>query len=195
MILLLKTKAVAIVKIEKIRFLQAVSCNKVNYMVKNHKALRDLNDRDPYPCPVCRVGEISGMPLMDAMACNFCRHIFTVNLPRQQLVMADRQPPLIWHWDGKKWIGAHLEGVEFGWNYLLLAIAFIAVPPTLTGLSAYYFPPVPGSPLSWLPLAWTGLTFLSHLIVVGWLVIEFYQLPVGLLLSVMGQNLISRRTS
>jgi len=59
------------------------------------------------------------------------------------------------------------------------AIGLVFLPTTLLGLSAYYFPPVPGSRLSWFPAAWTGLAFLSHLGIVLWLVAEFYQFPVG----------------
>ncbi|MBD0269899.1 MAG: hypothetical protein ICV77_16605, partial [Cyanobacteria bacterium Co-bin8] len=36
-----------------------------------------------YLCPVCRHGQIEAMTLMDAFACNFCRHIFEVNLEQQ----------------------------------------------------------------------------------------------------------------
>jgi len=38
-----------------------------------------------YPCPVCRLGQLKALPTMDAIACDFCRHIFTVNLEKQQL--------------------------------------------------------------------------------------------------------------
>lgn len=143
-----------------------------------------------YPCPVCRLGQLKALPLMDAMACDFCRHIFTVNLEKQQLKMPSRQPPLIWHWNGRNWTGAHLEGVELGWGYWLAAIALVFLPPTLIGLATYSFPPTPGTPLSWLPYVWTGLGFLSHLGIIGWLVIEYYQFPVEAYLRVMRQRLL-----
>jgi hypothetical protein len=145
-----------------------------------------------YPCPVCRLGKIEALPLMEALACDFCHHIFTANLERQRLQMADRQPPLTWRWNGRTWVGAHLEGVELGWGYLLGAVALVFLPPTLVGLAAYTVPPDPGSTLSWLPVFWTLLTFLSHLGIVGWLVIEFYQFPVGMYLRVMRQRLLFR---
>jgi len=106
--------------------------------------------------------------------------------------MADRQPPVTWHWNGKKWIGAHLEGVEFGWPYLAVALGLIFLPTTLLGLSAYYFPPVPGSRLSWLPAAWTGLAFLSHLGIVLWLVGEFYQFPLVTYFRAWGRRIRRR---
>jgi hypothetical protein len=140
---------------------------------------RPFHSQDSYPCPVCRTGQIATLPLMEALGCNFCQHIFTASEERQMLKMADRQPPVTWHWNGKRWIGAHLEGVEFGWPYFAAALGLIFLPPSLLGLSAYYFPPVPGSRLSWFPAAWTGLTFLCHLGIVLWLVIEFYQFPIA----------------
>lgn len=145
-----------------------------------------------YPCPICRLGQIQTMPLMDAMACHSCRHIFTPDLDRQLLKMTDRQPPMTWRWNGKTWIGGHLEGVEWGWGTWILAVAFIVLPPTLIGLAAYTFPPTPGSRLSWFPLAWTGLTFLSHFGIIGWLLMEFYQFPLGVYLRVRREQFLSR---
>lgn len=145
-----------------------------------------------YPCPVCRLGQVRTLPLMEALACDCCHHIFTADLEKQLLKMADRQPPLTWHWNGKNWIGAHLEGFEWGWIYWLFAIALVILPTTLIGLAAYTFPPEPGSRLSWLPAAWTGLVFVSHLGIVGWLVIEFYQFPVRAYLRIRRQQLLGR---
>lgn len=142
-----------------------------------------------YPCPVCRLGKIQALPLMDAMACDFCSHIFTANLEKQQLKMPSRQPPLLWRWNGRNWTGAHLEGVELGWGYWLAAVAVVVFPTTLVGLTTYTFPPTPGTPFSWLPYVWTGLAFLSHLGIIGWLVVEFYQFPVGAYLRVMRQHI------
>ncbi|GAC1457195.1 MAG: hypothetical protein NVS2B14_01550 [Chamaesiphon sp.] len=126
------------------------------------------------------------------MACNFCRHIFTANLDLQQLKMADSHPSLTWRWNGRTWVEAHLEGVELGWGYCFFAVILVALPTTLSGLAAYTFPPVPESLLSWLPYAWTGLVFLSHLAIVVWLVVEFYQFPIWIYLRVIRQNLVER---
>lgn len=145
-----------------------------------------------YPCPVCRLNQLKAMPLMDAMACNCCRHIFIADLERQQLKMADRNPPLTWHWNGRTWKGGHLEGVEWGWSSWIFGLGLIIFPTCLIGVAAYTFPPEPGSTLSWLPMAWTGLTFLSHLAIVLWLVTEFYQFPIGMYLRVRRQQLFGR---
>jgi hypothetical protein len=148
--------------------------------------------QEVYPCPVCRLTQLKAMPLMDAMACDCCRHIFTADIERQQLKMVDRQPPLTWRWNGRNWTGAHLEGVEWGWTYWLLAVAFVVLPTTFIWLAAYTFPPEPGSTLSWVPVFWTGLTFLSHLTIIGWLVTEFYQFPIRAYLRVRWQQLLGR---
>ncbi|TAF07141.1 MAG: hypothetical protein EAZ77_10675 [Nostocales cyanobacterium] len=137
-----------------------------------------LNFQEDYPCPVCRVGKISTMPLMEAMFCDFCQEIFTVNLETQQIKMPSRQPPLVWQWNGVKWNQAQLEGMELGWGYVFAAIAFVIFPTTLIGIGAYYFPPNPHVPLSWVPYIWTFLTFSLHLSIMIWIFIEVYQIPI-----------------
>jgi hypothetical protein len=131
-----------------------------------------------YPCPVCHVGKITHMPLMEAMACDFCQEIFTINLEQQQIKMPSRQPPLVWHWNGFSWTEAQLEGVELGWGYGLAAISFIFFPTSLIGIAAYNFPPNINEPITWLPSIWTILTFLLHLVIIIWIFIEIYQIPV-----------------
>lgn len=152
----------------------------------------DFSYQGVYPCPVCRLNQLKAMPLMDAMACDCCRHIFTADLERQRIKMADRQPPLIWYWNGKAWKGAHLEGIEWGWIYWLFAAALVVLPTTIIGLAAYAFPPSSDSTLSWFPIAWTGLTFFLHLSIIGWLVMEFYQFPLRMYLRVRRQQLFGR---
>lgn len=151
------------------------------YQLKN--SARHLSDRDVFPCPICRVGEIATLPLMEAMACQFCNHIFTPDLEKQQLQMADREPPLVWRWNGKSWTEAQLKDVEMGWGYALGAIAIIVLPTFLIGITVYARPPGYGSPLSWFPVFWTGLTFLLHLSIIIWLIIEFYEFPLWAFLS------------
>ena len=139
---------------------------------------KSLNFQEDYPCPVCHVGKISQMPMMEVMCCDFCNEIFTVNLELQQIKMPSREPALVWKWNGFKWTQAQLVGVELGWGYGLAAIAFIILPTTLIGVTAYYFPPHPYAPLSWIPSIWTVLTFLSHLAIIVWIFIEVYQFPI-----------------
>jgi hypothetical protein len=145
-----------------------------------------------YPCPVCRVGKISHMPLMEAMSCDFCQQIFTVNVEQQQIKMPSRQPPLIWRWNGFHWTEAQIEGVEFGWGYVIAAVAFVLLPTTLIGIVAYNFPPNPETPLSWIPYIWTALTFLSHLAIIIWLLIEVYQIPVSAYWRAIQQRCLGR---
>jgi hypothetical protein len=143
------------------------------------KLATTLDSQGVYPCPVCRVGEIAGMPMMESMACDFCEQIFTIESEKQQLRMPARQPALIWHWSGKHWTDAHIEGMELGWGYWVAAFALVFFPTSLIGSVAYFLPPTPGATLYWLPYIWTGLTFFSHLAIIVWLFIEVYQFPVG----------------
>ena len=161
-------------------------------MLSSTKLVTDFNFDGTYPCPICRLGHIKVLPLMDAMACDLCRHIFTVSLEKQRLFMADRQPTRIWCWNGRTWVGAHAEGVELSWGYLLIAVAFVLLPPTLIGLSAYFLLETPGTSRSWLPAVWAGLTFLSHLGIIGCAVVGFYQFSIGTYLKVMRQRLFKR---
>ena len=111
----------------------------------------NLNLGNIYYCPVCRHGEISAMPLMEAMGCNFCRHIFTVNLEKQLLKMADSHLALTWRWDGRNWKGLQKDRLEPSWFYWLAGMAFILIPPLLVGCGAYLFPPLADDPLYWVP--------------------------------------------
>lgn len=145
-----------------------------------------------YPCPVCRHGEIASLALMDAFACNFCRHIFTANLEQQSLKMADSQLPLSWHWNGQKWTGIQPDETKITWGYWIAAIAFVSLPTTIVGAASYIFPPLPGSRLAWFPLAWAIATFLSHLACIIWLILEYYQFPVSLYLRALRQRFVTR---
>jgi hypothetical protein len=145
-----------------------------------------------YTCPACRHGEIAAMPLMEAFACNFCHHIFTANLEQQILKMTDSQLPLSWRWTGIRWQGIQREGSELNGSYWVAGAAFVLLPTLIVGLGAYLFPPLPGSRLSWLPLFWTGLTFVFHLACLVWLLLEYYQFPLLLYLSYLPRRLLSR---
>jgi hypothetical protein len=138
-----------------------------------------LNYQGVYPCPICRHGEIRTLTLMEAFACNFCQHIFTANLEQQVLKMADSQLPLTWRWQGKGWQGMRQESLEFVWGYRFAGLVFILLPTTIVATGAYLFPPLPQSPLAWLPLAWVIATFCAHLFCLLWLVLEYYQIPLG----------------
>lgn len=142
-----------------------------------------------YSCPVCRHGKVSEMMLMEAFSCDFCQHIFTTNFEKQLLKMADSQLPLTWYWNGKTWKGIHREGLEIGWSYVIVALGFVLLPTTIVGSGMYLFPASPDSFLSWLPPAWTVLTFCAHLFCVIWLIIEYYQFPIFLYVRALKRKL------
>lgn len=149
---------------------------------------RNFNIEEVYTCPVCHHGQISAITLMDAVYCNFCNHIFTADLVEQSLQIADSSSPITWRWNGRNWQANH-PNMKWSWAIKLLAVAFVLLPTTLMGLAAYTFPPMPGSPLCWFPIVWTGLTFLSHLAIVISILMEYYQFPLKLYLKSMGRHL------
>lgn len=125
--------------------------------------------------------------MMDAFSCDFCHHIFTADLNQRLLKTADTHLPMIWRWDGKGWRRQEAEGIKIGWAYIIAACLFVFIPPTLIGISALLFPPIPGSFLSWLPMLWTLLTFAAHLLCIAWLVVEYHQFPIGLYLRALAR--------
>jgi len=99
---------------------------------------------------------------MDAMACDFCSHILANLKAADQ--DASRQPPLIWHWNGRNWTGAHLEGVDLvgviGLQQLRLSSSHL-----LNWGDGLYFSSNPDTPppvLAAIRLTLLGF-FLSHL--------------------------------
>lgn len=145
-----------------------------------------------YPCPVCRYGQIEGLFLVDAFSCGFCRHIFTINMPHQYLRLEDTAQPLQWRWTGDRWVSARSvvtdESLLLLWGF---SLAFVLVPTALVWLANHTFPPLPnpdGGGTSF-PLLWTGLTFLSHSSIVAWFSLEYYQIPLYLMLKLYIQRL------
>ncbi|WP_425214028.1 hypothetical protein [Tumidithrix helvetica] len=146
-----------------------------------------------YPCPVCWRGEISSMPLMDTLGCNFCNHIFSFDEYQQTLKMADSNAPLVWEWNGKAWQNASRQLAELSWGLGLAGIALVVFPTTIMALSAYAFAPEPDVPLAWVPLVWTGLTFVCHLYFVLAIAADYYQFPLLSYLRIIKRSLM--RTS
>ncbi|MFB2936304.1 hypothetical protein ACE1B6_13715 [Aerosakkonemataceae cyanobacterium BLCC-F154] len=153
---------------------------------------RKLNYHDAYSCPVCRYGHISVLTLTEAFACDFCRHIFTANIEEQVLIMADSTPPMAWRWTGRNWKIANQKDSELSFVVWLLGMALVIFPTLIVGVSTYIFPPEEGSSQSAFPLVWLGLTFLSHLILVLWLLAESYQLPFYTYVKVKIRNWLNR---
>jgi hypothetical protein len=153
---------------------------------------QSFNQQGVYPCPACRLGRIQALSLMDVMACNTCPHIFMPNLERQLLSTIDGSPPLVWHWNGRNWIGAHGKDVNLDWSYWLIAAAFVGFPPTLVGFSTYVWMRHSGHYPPLLPFIWMGLTFFLHLFLVGLSIIGFYRFSIGTYFRILGRTVWRR---
>jgi len=141
--------------------------------------MKPLTENETYPCPVCRSGQVSSIFMMEnTFSCQFCQHLFTADLSQQVLTMMDSEIPLSWYWNGKQWSNPQRQGIELGWEYAIAGLLFILLPSLIVGTGAYLFPPVPGTPLAWLPTAWTILTLITHTSLLLWLITEYYQFPV-----------------
>lgn len=139
---------------------------------------RNLSYQESYICPICRHGQISAITLMDAFACNFCRHIFTANLPTQTVQVVDSAQSLSWHWSGRSWKSTHRDDPSLTAVVWFASIVLVLLPASIVWLMSYLFPPLPGSLWSWFPTIWLGCTFGIHLLMVSWLLAEHYQIPI-----------------
>lgn len=153
----------------------------------------NLSFQESYACPVCRHGQIEALTLMDAFACNFCRHIFTANLQEQLIRVEDSSQPFAWRWTGRVWQPAQQGDFNLTLVIWLVGVALVTLPPGLIWLSYHTFPPLPGSPWYWVPIAWTGLAFLTHFVLVLWLLVEHYQLPSYVALRIQLQRWLGGR--
>ncbi|HEY9761980.1 MAG TPA: hypothetical protein V6D07_05615 [Trichocoleus sp.] len=136
-----------------------------------------LDNSSTYLCPVCRHGEIEAMALMDAFACNFCRHIFEANLEQQTVHVVDSSQPMTWRWIGNRWQSVYQGQWDMTLMLWVVVVALVIVPAGLVATSAYVFPPLEGSPGEQLPLYWAAGTLIIHLLMVLWLLAEYYQAP------------------
>jgi hypothetical protein len=152
-----------------------------------------LDFQGTYLCPVCRHGQITGLTLMDAFACDFCRHIFTANLSDQTVQVADSSQPMSWRWNGRRWQVAYQDELNLTVVIWLVSAALVLLPPALVWLSAYTFPPLPGSAWAWFPTAWVGCTFSIHFLMVSWLIAEHYQLPLYVSTKIRLRQLLGQR--
>lgn len=156
---------------------------------------RTLNYEEAYPCPICRHGQIEALTLMDAFACNFCRHIFTTNLREQSVHVEDSSQPMTWRWNGRNWIAANRTEFDLTLVIWLVGASLVILPPGLIWLSSHTFPPLDDSSDAWFPVFWIGLTFFCHFFFVAWLMAEHYQLPLYVSIKVrLRQWLDSRRS-
>ncbi|MEM9772742.1 MAG: hypothetical protein AAF889_14315 [Cyanobacteria bacterium P01_D01_bin.73] len=148
-----------------------------------------------YPCPICRHGTVTAMPMMEeSFSCDFCRHIFSTNLEEQVLRVEDCAQPLRWHWRGKTWRPARYTKKSITPTLLATSAAIAIFPPSLIGASQYLFPPLPGS-RSLLPVTpelWLVASILVHGAIASWIVLEHYQFSKYISLKVRGQDWIEK---
>ncbi|MGD1909034.1 MAG: hypothetical protein ACFB0C_24025 [Leptolyngbyaceae cyanobacterium] len=146
-----------------------------------NSAFRPLTLEDSYPCPLCLGGQVEALLLTDAFACGQCRHIFTAELPHQQVCVSDSPQPIRWHWTGQAWKVIRPTTQAMTQVISWLAVGLIIFPATLVWFGGYLFPPLSPAPGE-LPFAtlWAGLTLIAHSGVVLWLLAVYYQLPVYL---------------
>ncbi|MCU0525444.1 MAG: hypothetical protein MUF72_11525 [Elainella sp. Prado103] len=154
---------------------------------------RSLSLQDSYLCPVCRHGQITELILTDAFACNFCRHIFAANLQAQTVQVVDSAQPLTWRWNGRGWRSTHQDDPSLSAIIWIASLVLVLLPAGLVWLMAYIFPPLPGSIWAWFPGVWLGCTLGIHLLMVGWLLAEHYQLPIYIASRVRLREWFSRR--
>jgi hypothetical protein len=144
----------------------------------NPSASFDPSDsRDRYPCPLCRIGQLSTMPFMETWGCGFCGQLFEDDQATRSLRLVDQSMPQAWNWDGRQWQRQPLTALEPIWLWQGLSVLLVVLPPAIVGISAYLFPPEPDAFLHELPFVWTGLTLLAHLFLVLYLITEYYQVP------------------
>ncbi|NJO39624.1 MAG: hypothetical protein HC769_08230 [Cyanobacteria bacterium CRU_2_1] len=161
--------------------------------VSSDSQVSHLNYQGIYMCPVCRHGQISALTLMDAFACNFCRHIFTANLENQVVQVVDSSQPMSWRWNGRNWQMAYRDAPSLTVVIWLVSVVLVTLPASIVWLMAYIFPPLPGSTWSWFPSVWLGCTLGVHLLMVGWLLAEHYQLPIYVASRVRLRTWLGRR--
>ncbi len=142
----------------------------------------------PCPCPLCGSETLAELPLMEAASCSTCQHIFVPSADRTRLELADAGVALVWQWTGRRWQRQRLGLPAIDWLYVPLGLAFVVLPTAIVAAGAYFFPPLPGSPLAWLPLAWVGATAGAHLVCLLWLCLEAYQLPIWLYLAALSRR-------
>ncbi len=153
----------------------------------------DLNYQSTYICPICRHGHISALSLMDAFACDFCRHIFTANLAEQIVRVEDSAQPMAWRWHKRRWQSAQQGNVDLTVTVWALSAILAFVPPALVWLPSSTFPPTVGSRGSWVPTLWLGLTCGVHVLMALWLLVEHYQVPGYVILKLKLQEAARRR--
>jgi hypothetical protein len=149
-----------------------------------------LRYEDNYPCPFCRQGQIRCLYLMEVFSCDLCDRIFSANLAQQTLKLETGVGPRAkqWYWCGDRWRSRRQSASELIVGLQLLSIVIILLPAALIGISGYMFPPLPTQQSIGFPVLWTALTGASHLAIVLWFWLEYYQISVWVILRVRLQR-------
>lgn len=141
------------------------------------------HSQDPYEaCPLCGHGNLSTLMMMDAMSCDFCRHIFSIDVAQPMvqepiLRIEDSSHPLAWQWSGDQWQAlSQVEQPLILWLWSLCA-AIALIPSTLMGLAIHLFPSTPHSQGAWFSELWLCFTIGGHCLAALWLLAEHYQWP------------------
>lgn len=148
-------------------------------MIMTTQAQASLDLSRVYPCPVCRHGTIQALVLTDAFACEFCRHILSMDAKQQSVQMVDNPQAIAWMWDGQRWrVKNSNRNASLSYAVASIAVILSVLPAGLVWLAGSLFPPLPSAPsqLSFSTI-WALLTLIAHLSLVLWLIGEYYQFP------------------
>jgi hypothetical protein len=165
-----------------------------NASIDHRRAQRPLvlDAAETYECPVCRHGQIEPMVMMDVYACDFCRHIFDVNLDQQTVHVVDSAQSMGWRWQGWRWQPLYQSQGDITLTLWLVGLALVIFPAGLVALGGYVFPPLDeGAGINW-SLAWAVGTLVAHGSMVGWLMAEHYQFPIYVMTKIRLQRFVER---
>ncbi|MDA0672620.1 MAG: DUF2396 family protein [Cyanobacteria bacterium] len=147
-------------------------------------AARPLTLGDRVRCPLCRQGQLEALVLMDAFACDFCRHILAADLAKQQVQVVDSSQTMTWVWTGRGWRSLQRPDTRLTPLVWITAGLLLALPGGVIALSSYVLPPLNPSPGLTFGQIWACLTFACHAMIVLWLLAEHYQVPLYVALKV-----------
>jgi hypothetical protein len=151
---------------------------------------RDILFEEHYPCPACRRGQLESLFMVDAFSCGSCHHVFTV--VGRKLRLEDNVNPYQWRWNGTHWRSARHLSRDWLFATWIISIAFIAVPTGLIWLAHHTFPPLPGQQGAGFPVFWTALVFTLHFSIAGFLLAEYFQLPLYITAKLFWQRWATR---
>jgi hypothetical protein len=134
-------------------------------------------------CPLCRHGTLSTLMMMDAMSCDFCRHIFSIDITQPMVQepiirIEDSSQSLAWQWTGSRWkVLPQADKPLIIWLWVLCG-SIVTIPSLLMILATHLFPATPHSRGAGFAFVWLWLTIGSHVIAALWILSEHYQWPI-----------------